>query len=96
MNSGNDVLYFRKAQIEKEEEEAKYKRRKSRAAEKGQAQADDDIDLDQKEETISITGTLSDDFLKIDPMMKSQFKLNTIEDRKIQLLFIQGIYLLYL
>lgn len=34
-------------------------------------------------------GTLTDTFLNPDPIMKSQFKLNSIEDREVQLIFIE-------
>ena len=47
-------------------------------------------DEEQIEEVmISQTGTLSEQLLPEDPMLKSQFRLNTIEDRQIQLLFIE-------
>ena len=37
----------------------------------------------------STMGTLTDTFLNPDPIMKSQFKLNSIEDREVQLIFIE-------
>ena len=47
-------------------------------------------DEEQIEEVmISQTGTLSEQLLPEDPMLKSQFRLNTIADRQIQLLFIE-------
>ena len=68
----------RKLQIEEEEIAAKKERKHN------QNQDDDQIE----EIMISKTGTLSEQILPEDPMLKSQFRLNSISDRQMQLLFI--------
>merc|ERR1711990_271237 len=74
----------RQKQIEKEEEEEKTRRKRSRARD-----LDDDAEEQVVEEKLSTMGTLTDTFLNPDPIMKSQFKLNSIEDREVQLIFIE-------
>jgi len=75
----DDATEERRVLIEEEELVAKKERK--------QNQADHD---DQVEEVmISRTGTLSEHILPEDPLLKSQFRLNSISDRKLHLIFIE-------
>lgn len=75
----DNAIDQRKLLIEEEELAAKKERKQN------QNQDDDQIE----EVMISRTGTLSEHILPEDPLLKSQFRLNSISDRNLQLIFIE-------